>query len=134
MGKMTFKNTTDFRAMVRYCALRKPQGAYETRLKPDTKVCLWLVHDQGVYLMPGIEEGGKAAHIIYARGCDPEKNVDTWYDRAHDLVGGDDFAESIEFSTDQVDKIIDGTITKLEIQMSETSMQQTLYFKPEAVH
>ncbi len=129
MGTMTFKNNDAFRAMVEYCNApnRKPKGAYDTRLKPDTKVCLWLVHDQGVYLMPGIEDGGKAEHVIYARGCDPVKNEETWWDRSRELVGGDDFAESVELPAEAVAAVLDGRVEKLVIRLTETSMSQTLH-------
>ncbi|ARJ66121.1 hypothetical protein WV31_10825 [Magnetospirillum sp. ME-1] len=67
---------------------------------------LFLVHDQGIYLMSngnprqmadgsiggeGVEGRSKVA---YAEGCDPDKDAE-WWDNARDLVGGDDFAETL---------------------------------------
>lgn len=132
MGQMTFKIDDKFRDMVAFCERHKPQGCYDQRIKPGTVVALWLVHDQGVYLMPGIVDGGKAEFVIYARGCDPDKNPDTWYDRSRDLVGGDDFAECFEFDAKATFAMMTGKATKLVLKLTETSMTQTLYFKAEA--
>ena len=130
MGQMTFKNDDAFKDMVAFCKRHTPKGAYDTRLKPTTTVCLWLVHDQGVYLMPGIEKGGKAEHVIYARGCNPDTSED-WWDRSRDLVGGDDFAESVEFPAEVVDAILADTVEKLVIKLTPSQMTQTLYHRQE---
>ncbi len=131
MGQMTFKNTDEFADMVAYCDRHKPQGAYDQRLNPDTVVCLWLVHDQGVYLMPGIVDGGKAEFVIYARGTDPKKNPDTFWDRGRELVGGDDFSEQIELTREIVDNIASGKFTKLVINMTPNAMRVDYFQKTE---
>jgi hypothetical protein len=65
------------------------------------KEYLYLVHDQGVYLMSGAEERQPnenplkiSCYAAYAQGCDPDKDSE-WYDEARHLVGGDDFAEPL---------------------------------------
>jgi len=65
---------------------------------------LWLVHDQGVYLMSTgiphleLEEGSESSKVVQARGCDPKKNED-WWETSRELVGGDDFVEHIPLDT-----------------------------------
>ncbi|MYE82130.1 MAG: DUF3085 domain-containing protein [Gammaproteobacteria bacterium] len=79
------------------CAVPQPG---EERLAPP---CLWLVKDEGIYLMsPGVhpepEPGDRPARapVAYASGFDPTRDdrMAVW-DRARDAVGGDDFAEAI---------------------------------------
>ena len=79
------------------CAVPQPG---EERLAP---ACLWLVKDEGIYLMsPGIcpqAESGHASErppVAYATGFDPtrEDRMAVWH-RALDAVGGDDFAEDV---------------------------------------
>ncbi len=62
---------------------------------------LFFVHDQGVYLMSNgnprdLITGAKSpsAYTAFASNCDPSKDED-WWDASRDLVGGDDFAETI---------------------------------------
>lgn len=60
---------------------------------------LFLVHDEGVYLMsngePGdVDSGEMRLYVAYAQGCNPDKD-DDWWDTARELVGGDDFADII---------------------------------------
>ncbi|MYE83070.1 MAG: DUF3085 domain-containing protein [Gammaproteobacteria bacterium] len=78
------------------CATPQPG---EERLAPP---CLWLVKDEGIYLMsPGIHPDSEAdrstrAPVAYASGFDPTRDdrMAVW-DRARDAVGGDDFAEAV---------------------------------------
>jgi hypothetical protein len=60
------------------------------------KAALWLVKDQGVYLMSsGIPrmpkaDGSEGSHVVYAEGFDPEKaQFDDWWE------GGDDYVEAL---------------------------------------
>lgn len=58
-------------------------------------VGLWIVGDQGIYMMTnGVElDKPKDARIpvAYAKECDPEKmDFDDWYDRKRMIFGGDD--------------------------------------------
>lgn len=54
---------------------------------------LWLVGDQGVYLMPNTEFEGKP-NVVYAEECDPDK-VDDWWGVKRASFGGDDGVEFI---------------------------------------
>jgi hypothetical protein len=59
---------------------------------------LWLVYDQGIYLMPNtpFAEGQQTANLAYAAECNPRKmEFDTWRDAKQELVGGDDGVESL---------------------------------------
>ena len=79
------------------CAVPRPG---EERLAPP---CLWLVKDEGIYLMsPGVhlapasDSRPTRPPVSYARGFDPNRDdrMDVWH-RAADAVGGDDFAEDV---------------------------------------
>lgn len=68
---------------------------------------LHLVGDHGVYLMSGTVEQmppkkkkdkkQPIMHIVYAKGCDPDKDKD-YYWKKRDEFGGDDGVESIPVS------------------------------------
>ena len=65
----------------------------------ETKPSLFLVHDDGVYLMSASTvdnsaEDGQRQRVAYAQGCNPKTDEDH-YENARDLVGGDDFAENV---------------------------------------
>lgn len=75
-----------------------------------------LVHDDGVYLMSNgtpsdrldansTEKFGRC-FVAYADGCNPRKDTD-WYDRARDLVGGDDFAETLPWAKEMLAMVND---------------------------
>lgn len=68
----------------------------------DTGKGLWLVGDQGVYLMPNTTDGihhknlGKddTRLVVYARECNPNKlGFDDWWDVKRSTFGGDDGVE-----------------------------------------
>ena len=77
------------------CDAPQPGEGYRTPL------CLWLVKDEGIYLMsPGYDPAkprppGERAPVAHALGFDPERQDrgDVW-DRAREAVGGD-FSEEI---------------------------------------
>lgn len=83
-------------------ALNSPEhsGAYG---EEATGPALFLVHDHGVYLMsngtprdlvPG--SASERCRVAYAKGCDPNVGeFDDWYGTSRDLVGGDDFVETL---------------------------------------
>jgi hypothetical protein len=79
-----------------------------TTVKPlhatDTGKGLWLVGDQGVYLMANTSDGPRARtrptdqphFVVYARQCDPHKlPFDTWWSSKRMTFGGDDGVEFI---------------------------------------
>ena len=60
---------------------------------------LWLVGDQGVYLMSNatMTEGQERADLVYAAEVDPEKlDFDTWWANKRASFGGDDGVEFLE--------------------------------------
>jgi hypothetical protein len=72
---------------------------YET----DTGPGLWLVGDQGVYLMPNTT--GKEFTVVYARECDPTKlDFDTWWANKGASFGGDDGVEFIDLKV--IDRLL----------------------------
>ena len=72
---------------------------------------IWLVNDAGVYIMPANSKG-KPEHIAYAQGF------------RRDGIFGDDFAEFIPLSINQLDRIINGC-KPLEIELNDDSMRVT---------
>lgn len=85
MGEVIFKIDEAFRRITEHA---EQQG------KP-----IMFVHDQGLYLCTAglvAEEGKPNLLCAYAEGCDPSEGGMDWYDRARDLVGGDDFVEHFE--------------------------------------
>jgi Protein of unknown function (DUF3085) len=78
--------------------------ACRTLYDAQTGKGLWLVGDQGVYLMPNTTDGPRAARrkpgdsnfVVYARECDPTKlEFDTWWANKRASFGGDDGVEFI---------------------------------------
>lgn len=99
MAKLTF--TADEVRRVTDHALAAPRQR-ETWNGVPTEPCVLFVHDQGVYLMSNGEPpdpmNGCGVFCAYAEGCNPNRDKD-WYQTARQLVGGDDFAESLPAET-----------------------------------
>lgn len=113
MAKLTF-NVEEVRGLVAHSKGREhSDNLYGMPL--DIKEYLYLVHDEGVYLMSGAKESNLSPETIaynelvkyvgwgrestsqivaYAKGCNPKEDVD-YYEEARALVGGDDFGEPI---------------------------------------
>jgi hypothetical protein len=64
---------------------------------------LWLVGDEGVYLMPNTE--AETRTIAYAKECDPRK-VDDWWDVKRATFGGDDGVDFI--SIEEIERLSKG--------------------------
>ena len=97
-------------------------------IKPgkDEKPGLWLVGDQGVYLLSnGKLAEGERALVIYADECHPVGNPDWWhYKRRH--FGGDD---GIEFlAAERLIPLFDRNTrcTHLRVQLTETDVSLSL--------
>ena len=126
MGKLIFRNVAAVKELydhVKACkSHRKTYGE-------ETGAGLWLVHDQGVYLMsPGIphlerEDSHEAHKVVYAEGCSP-KDDDFW-EEARSLVGGDDFVEHIPIDT--WDKMFSrkAPLVRIELVLTEKSLSVT---------
>jgi len=85
-----FKGGAKLQDVVRTCILgdcRLPYGQGKTKDKG-----IWLVKDEGVYLIPANQE---KANPCYAEGW----GEDTY-------IGGDDFAEFIPLSREQISRIL----------------------------
>ncbi|WP_455233589.1 DUF3085 domain-containing protein [Geopseudomonas aromaticivorans] len=85
---------------------------------------LWLVKDQGIYLIsngsPRLQaEGSDSSVVVHAKGYNPECDED-WYDAARSAVGGDDFVEFIPL--EWIEHAEKAGKTALEIVMTETEM------------
>lgn len=99
--------------------------------KPEAPAVI-LVHDQGVYLMSNgtppdlLKEGEPRRYCAYAEGCHPEKN-DDWWDTARDLVGGDDFAETLPWAR-QMKEALDKGATHIVVKMSTRRLELTFRF------
>jgi hypothetical protein len=91
----------------------------------DERPGLWLVGDEGVYLLSnGKLAEGQRALVVYAEECDPKSNPDTWhYKRQH--FGGDDGIEFLDAV--MLVKLIAAAsgASHLRIEMSDTSMSIT---------
>jgi hypothetical protein len=98
---------------------------------------LLFVHDQGVYIMSNgiprdmisvssdVTGGEERNYVSYAEGCDPRVGTfDEWYNTSRELVGGDDFVETITVDSDFLNKC--GRYEHLEIEISPT--QFGVYF------
>lgn len=68
----------------------------------ETGKGLWLVGDQGVYLMPNTTDGIHSKNrqkdepllVVYAQECDPTKlEFDTWWENKRASFGSDDGVE-----------------------------------------
>lgn len=73
--------------------------------KAEARPGLWLVGDQGVYLMSNSKDGVLKAgstpenpsHLVaYAHQCDPTGDFDIWYSNKRTAFGGDDGVEFLE--------------------------------------
>ena len=94
------------------------------------KAAVILVHDSGVYLMsngvPGdmIVKPGKTTEshfVAYANTCDPIVDGDECWDNSRYLVGGDDFAETLEWA-DAVKELLDKGATHIIINFGKTKL------------
>ena len=108
MPVLTF-NAADVRRVVEHSLANKQADMLvdyhdgKPIMAPPPAPSVLLVHDQGVYLM----SNGTPRDIVqditsfcaYAHGCDPSKDA-AWYDTAHDLVGGDDFGETLPWAAE----------------------------------
>tara|TARA_R110000744_G_scaffold357866_1_gene464781 strand:+ start:647 stop:1039 length:393 start_codon:yes stop_codon:yes gene_type:complete len=106
-------------------AASKFKTAY--RNKSTTEKCFYLVKDNGIYLMNCYETDGsdseldrdKPNSVVYASGFNPKHNEDVWEDSQ--AISGDDFAENIYLTDEQLDRVANGG--SININFSETEMQ-----------
>lgn len=88
----------------------------------QTKPGLWLVGDEGVYIMSnGRLAAGQRPLVIYAAECDPSTNPDWWhYKRCH--FGGDDGVDFLD--ADAIERLFAASpaATHLVIEMTDNDM------------
>lgn len=96
-----------------------------SKLKP----ALVLVKDHGVGLMSnGLPrllkaEGSESSKIVYAKGLNPEIDpFDVWWDKAADIMGGDDCVITLTRLPEMVVQALDRGLTKLQIRVNKTSL------------
>ena len=98
---------------------------YGLRPGKDEKPGLWLVGDEGVYLLSnGKLAEGQRALVVYAEECDPKTNPDYWhYKRQH--FGGDDGIEFLDAKRLVKQIAAVPQATHVRIEMTDTSMSIT---------
>ncbi|UVK49749.1 DUF3085 domain-containing protein (plasmid) [Mesorhizobium sp. AR02] len=99
---------------------------YGTKPGEGERPGLWLVGDEGVYLLSNgkLAEGARAL-VVYSEQCHPVGNPDWWdYKRRH--FGGDDGIEFIE--ADRLTPLFDRNFraTHLNVQLSESDISLSL--------
>lgn len=99
---------------------------YGTRPGEGEKPGVWVVGDEGVYIMSNgkLAEGTRAL-VVYSEQCHPVGNPDWWhYKRRH--FGGDDGIEFIE--ADRLIPLFDRNFgaTHLNVKLTETEIALSL--------
>lgn len=92
----------------------------------DEKPGLWLVGDEGVYILSnGKLAEGQRPFVVYAEECDPKTNPDYWQYKRHHF-GGDDGVEFLDGA--MLVKLIAASpgCTHLRVVFHEDSMQLTV--------
>tara|TARA_R100001440_G_scaffold7772_2_gene15121 strand:+ start:141 stop:506 length:366 start_codon:yes stop_codon:yes gene_type:complete len=116
MTTLTFKNSKILKQLAEETRKSKDIKKPYTREKATNKG-VWLVKDEGIYLMNAFSTKGKENLVVYADGYNPNKR-DCWEDCVH-AVGGDDFAEFVPLDDGQLYRLrVDGNLT---IKWGETS-------------
>lgn len=114
MPTCVFK-TDEVRRCVEH-ALNSPQWSMGWMEELQPVPGLFLVHDQGVYLMsngvPTDMDSEQTAYVAFAEHCNPKTDQD-WWDNARELVGGDDFVEVLPIDRTFLDKC--GRYEELEV-------------------
>jgi hypothetical protein len=97
---------------------------FKSITKPVDAPAVVLVHDDGVYLMSNGEPRdigeGERSFVAYAKGCNPQKDANHW-DRSRDLVGGDDFAETLPWAR-QIKEMLDRGARQIVVNIGRKSL------------
>lgn len=91
----------------------------------DEKPGVWLVGDEGVYIMSnGKLADGQLSFVIYAEECDPKTNPDYWHYKRQ-YFGGDDGIDFLdaELLVRSIEAL--ASATHLTIEMTDDSMAIT---------
>ena len=116
--KLTFRSNATTRRLARETLVHKKfKIPFQDTYSSDKS--FWLVKDEGIYIMSAFKRDSSL--VSYAVGYKPtEANKDTLWEKTH-RVSGDDFAESIPLTKEQLDRIIDGG--ELVIYINETALR-----------
>ena len=98
---------------------------YGTRPGEGEKPGIWLVGDEGVYIMSnGKLADGQRSFVIYAEECDPKTNPDYWHYKRQ-YFGGDDGIDFLdaELLVRSIEAL--ASATHLTIEMTDDSMAIT---------
>jgi hypothetical protein len=82
-----------------------------------------FVKDEGIYLMNAYAGGvppNELGTVVFAESYDPTKDKEVW-ERSREAVGGDDFGEFIEISSNMLTRILLGMTEKMVIDMKTDS-------------
>jgi hypothetical protein len=130
MGVCIFKTSEVLRCVEHALISLKWDMGWANEEKPQP--ALFFVHDQGVYVMSNANPrdllvGSKnSAYVAYAAGTNPEHDED-WWDNARDLVGGDDFAETLLINKNWLDDC--AAFDELHIEVTANEIKCT-FAKP----
>ena len=126
MPKLTFKKDTKntLSKLMEFASTHKRYIPYVN--EDTTDLGLWLVKDEGIYLMSPTKEnfclGNAINSVVYASGYKPTKaNRDTLWDKTYE-VSPDDFAEFVPLRADQVNRIINGGPITIDITETHISI------------
>lgn len=87
---------------------------------------LWLVGDEGVYLLPnGRLTEGQRPLVIYAEECDPKTNPDCWHTKRRHF-GADDGIEFLDAAEPDGLMAAAPNATHLRIVMDDAALSLTL--------
>lgn len=131
MATLIFKMDDTLRSIIKHAAAAKKHGKdfAENLSKRKAAPGLFLVHDDGVYLMSkGIpaqlradcKQGETKCVVAYAQGCNPVKDKDCW-DTSRAMVGGDDFGESLDLAI--FVKAMERNVPDVRIKVSATQLE-----------
>lgn len=81
----------------------------------------YLAKDHGAYIGASGQEDIKNC-IFYFKGCNPDKNPDTFWDTQQKLFGGDDFGEFYPITL-LTDPLFDTRVTKLTFKVTPKSFR-----------
>ena len=96
MATLTFENQDLLRLAIH--AERNQHRGYKGE---DEALRMWLVGDQGVYLMTNVKTGSGANEIAYAVECNPN-TVEDWWQVKRDTFGGDDGVEKFALKAETI--------------------------------
>lgn len=92
----------------------------------DNHCQVLLVKDHGLYMMSekgALNQDTGRRRVAYAEGFNPDiVDFDGWYDKLHDICGGDDFAEYIN-QDDPAFNLVFRYQFNLRVDITETTFQ-----------